>query len=173
MSWIYLVIRSSSAAVQLSNASYSTQSPSGLYSKSYLSELKASTPSTPSFKQQVSDGSIDMGSDMSMVYEHTNDSLASMFVCSIARVWPLTAGSKVEAFADIPSEASIKAAKEKRERLRQLGVTTADSSSDDFISLSLVTQDLSRQTQGPHPESRLQREEDDLGEGDDGNHRTK
>lgn len=73
----------------------------------------------------------------------------------------------MEAFADIPNEASIKAAKEKRERLRQLGVTTGDSS-DDFISLSLVSQDTSRRDQGPHPESRLQREDDDLGEGDDG-----
>lgn len=85
----------------------------------------------------------------------------------------MSSGSKAEAFADIPSEASIKAAKEKRDRLRQLGVTTADSSSDDFISLSLVTQDVSRRDQGPHPESRLQREEDDLGEGDDGKHRAK
>lgn len=74
----------------------------------------------------------------------------------------------VDASSSIPTEASIRATKEKRERLRLLGVTTADSPSDEFISLSLTKQDPSRRDQGPHPESRLQREDDDVGEGDDG-----
>jgi hypothetical protein len=62
----------------------------------------------------------------------------------------------------IPLESSIKVAKERRERLRKTGV----SHDDDFISLSVVKRP--EESQGPHPESRLMREEDELGEGDDG-----
>ena len=61
----------------------------------------------------------------------------------------------------IPSESSILAAKAKRDRLRN--VKHAD---EDFISLFLTGQ--GDEYQGPHPESRLVREEDELGEGDDG-----
>lgn len=61
----------------------------------------------------------------------------------------------------IPSNSAINAAKERRERLRKTGP-----SDEDFISLSLTKrQDF---PQGPHPESRLVREDDELGEGDDG-----
>ena len=64
---------------------------------------------------------------------------------------------------DIPSESSIQAAKQKRERLR----TSQTSGNDDgFISLSVTRKD--EHYRGPHPESRLVREEDELGEGDDG-----
>lgn len=62
----------------------------------------------------------------------------------------------------IPSEASILNAKQKRERIR----STAASNSEDYISLSVIKRD--DENQGPHPESRLVREEDELGEGDDG-----
>ena len=60
----------------------------------------------------------------------------------------------------IPSESAINAAKEKRNRLR-----TTDQD-DDYISLSL--EKASDMPKGPHPESRLMREEDELGEGEDG-----
>lgn len=61
----------------------------------------------------------------------------------------------------IPSSSAINAAKEKRDRLRKVGKPE-----EDFISLSLTKrQDYS---QGPHPESRLVREDDEMGEGDDG-----
>lgn len=60
----------------------------------------------------------------------------------------------------IPSQSRIVAAKERRERLR---VGTAE---QEYISLSVIQRaDIS---QGPHPESRLMREEDEIGEGDDG-----
>lgn len=62
--------------------------------------------------------------------------------------------------ADIPTTSAISAAKEKRERLRKLGPE------EDFISLSVTKR--SELPQGPHPDSRLVREEDELGEGDDG-----
>lgn len=62
----------------------------------------------------------------------------------------------------IPSESSIKVAKEKRERVRKIQA----SGEEDFISLSISKRE--DMPQGPHPESRLVREEDELGEGDDG-----
>ena len=59
-------------------------------------------------------------------------------------------------------ESSIKNAKEKRKRLREMGASTPD----DFISLTVATRP--DEPQGPHPESRLVREEDELGDGEDG-----
>jgi GC-rich sequence DNA-binding factor len=53
-------------------------------------------------------------------------------------------------------------AKQKRERIR----TTATSNGEDYISLSVIKR--SDESKGPHPDSRLVREEDELGEGDDG-----
>ena len=70
----------------------------------------------------------------------------------------------IDAQLNIPSESSITAAKQKRERLRQNKSQVG--TKDDFISVSVTRrEDL---YQGPHPESRLMREDDDLGEGDDG-----
>lgn len=67
--------------------------------------------------------------------------------------------------SEIPSESSIIAAKEKRERIRQSDMHAKDGEGD-FISLSVTRREETYQ--GPHPESRLVREEDELGEGDDG-----
>ncbi len=66
--------------------------------------------------------------------------------------------------AAIPPQSAVLAAKEKRERMRAAG--PSNSHADEYISLSLTTRD--DEYQGPHPESRLMREDDDLGEGDDG-----
>ena len=63
---------------------------------------------------------------------------------------------------EIPSESSILAAKQKRERMRE----TKPLEEDGFISLSVTRRDA--EYKGPHPESRLVREDDELGEGDDG-----
>ena len=74
----------------------------------------------------------------------------------------------VDAQLNIHSESSITAAKQKRERLRQNKSQVG--TEDDFISLSVTRrEDI---YQGPHPESRLMREDDDLGEGDDGETRS-
>jgi hypothetical protein len=62
----------------------------------------------------------------------------------------------------IPTSTSIKSAKERRESLRKSGAGRDD---DGFISLSLTARS---KDEGPHPESRLVREEDELGEGEDG-----
>jgi GC-rich sequence DNA-binding factor len=63
----------------------------------------------------------------------------------------------------IHSESHVKAAREKRERLRKTGVTDGEA---DYISLTVARKE--EFDSGPHPESRLMREDDDLGEGDDG-----
>ena len=63
----------------------------------------------------------------------------------------------------IPSASSVQAAKEKRERLRKTGPA------EDYISLSVTKR--TDFAQGPHPDSRLVREDDELGEGDDGTSR--
>ncbi|KAF7346601.1 GC-rich sequence DNA-binding factor-like protein [Mycena sanguinolenta] len=119
------------------------------YDKAYLNELKASTPSArapvPVSDPYDADMSMDMGDmsvDISMKIESENADL-------------------LESETFIPAESSIKLAKERRERLRKTGV----SREDDFISLSVVRR--SDEPKGPHPESRLMREEDELGEGDD------
>ncbi|KAJ6508474.1 nineteen complex-related protein 2-domain-containing protein [Mycena sanguinolenta] len=119
------------------------------YDKAYLNELKASTPSSrapvPVSDPYDADMSMDLGdmsADISMSIESENTDL-------------------LESGTFIPAESSIKVAKERRERLRKSGV----SREDDFISLSVVRR--SDEPKGPHPESRLMREEDELGEGED------
>ncbi|KAJ7021614.1 nineteen complex-related protein 2-domain-containing protein [Mycena alexandri] len=114
------------------------------YDQAYLNQLKASTPSSRAPDPYDADMSLDMGdisADISMQMVESIDAYES------------------ETF--IPSESSIKVAKERRERLRATGVA----SEDDFISLSVVQG--ADESRGPHPESRLMREEDELGEGDD------
>jgi GC-rich sequence DNA-binding factor len=54
--------------------------------------------------------------------------------------------------------------KERRQRLRKTG----QEHEEDYVSLSVTK--VGDEPQGPHPESRLMREEDDLGDGDDGKH---
>jgi GC-rich sequence DNA-binding factor len=60
----------------------------------------------------------------------------------------------------LPTSSSVAAAKHKRKLLRKTGGEIGD----DYVSLSLTK----RVDQGPHPESRLVREEDELGDADDG-----
>ena len=73
----------------------------------------------------------------------------------------MTVEGDVDAETVIPSTSSIAAAKQKRERLR-----AGTNVEEDFISLSVSKR--SDVPQGPHPESRLMREEDELGDADDG-----
>ncbi|KAH7927764.1 hypothetical protein BV22DRAFT_1006330 [Leucogyrophana mollusca] len=124
----------------LDQASISSRSNGApVYDQAYLSELKANTPSArrpPG--NDLYDGDISM--DLGDVTAETND-------------------VSVENESMIPSESSISAAKQRRERMRTSGPD------EDFISLSVSRRgDL---PQGPHPESRLMREEDELGEGED------
>ncbi|KAL0960972.1 hypothetical protein HGRIS_005969 [Hohenbuehelia grisea] len=125
----------------LEQASITPRSQSGpVYDQAYLSALKASTPSSrrplPTSDSYDADISMDVG-DSSIQTIQTVDIF--------------------ESETAIPSESSIRVAKEKRERLR-------NTTGEDFISLTVTCRS---EDQGPHPESRLVREEDELGEGDD------
>lgn len=116
------------------------------YDQEHLRELKANTPSSRSVvaaDPYDTDMSLDVG-DVS--------------VMSVDR-------ADVSGISDaiIPSESSIKVARERRELLRKTGETDI-SGADDFVSLSVVRR---VEDQGPHPESRLMREEDEVGDADD------
>ncbi|TBU23747.1 GCFC-domain-containing protein [Dichomitus squalens] len=112
------------------------------YDAAYLSQLKASTPTArPALPTDAYDADV------------------SMDVDSFAHLSALSAIPDDTAETAIPSASSILAAKQKRERLR------ANKGGDDYISLSLSKRDDF--SQGPHPESRLVREEDELGDADD------
>ncbi|KIK91590.1 hypothetical protein PAXRUDRAFT_149172 [Paxillus rubicundulus Ve08.2h10] len=110
-----------------------------VYDQAYLSELKASTQST---RRPTSDDVCDPNISMN-VDESTFHLLESS-----------EAGETV-----IPSQSRILTAKERRENLR------VAAEEQDYVSLS-VTKRINI-SQGPYPESRLVREEDELGEGDD------
>ncbi|KAI0304447.1 GCFC-domain-containing protein [Multifurca ochricompacta] len=131
----------------LDQASVSSLATSGpVYDETHLNELRANTPSSRSSRLKGNahdDDSLTNSESGDLVMESLND--------FDARV------------AAIPSQSFVLAAKEKRERLRTSGV--ASPHADEYISLSLAKRD--EEYQGPHPESRLMREEDDLGEGDD------
>ncbi|KAK1232650.1 hypothetical protein PQX77_004212 [Marasmius sp. AFHP31] len=123
----------------LDQATISSSRPT--YDQASLNELKASTPSSRAPPPVIDsyDG------DTSMI-DVEDGSVQSIDV--------LDASETV-----IPAESSVKAAKERRDRLRK----NLASGTDDYISLSLTKSE----DHGPHPESRLVREEDELGEADD------
>ncbi|KAH7098970.1 nineteen complex-related protein 2-domain-containing protein [Auriculariales sp. MPI-PUGE-AT-0066] len=130
------------------------QTVASVYSKEYLSELKAqtATPRRPEHQQQLADADGDISMAESVALEDISMELSSMDILP-------DPGETL-----IPSESSIVAAKQKRDRLRATGSSKADE--DGFISLE-VTKRGALKDEGPHPESRLMREDDDLGEGDD------
>ncbi|KAF8517432.1 nineteen complex-related protein 2-domain-containing protein [Hysterangium stoloniferum] len=134
---------SGSLPLNLDQASISPRTAGPTYTKAYLDELKANTPSIRTTRQHDEDVDPDTSMDASFDLD----------------------GAIIENGADllpesrIPSASAITAAKEKRGRLR------GAEGDGDFISLSVSTSgDI---PQGPHPESRLMREEDELGEGEE------
>jgi hypothetical protein len=92
--------------------------------------------------------------DVSMIEDGTTYS--SLLYFSISHICLFFSAQETT----IASESVITNAKQKRERLRTHGAA------DDYISLSLITR--SDADQGPHPESRLVREDDELGEAEEG-----
>ncbi|KAF5389187.1 hypothetical protein D9757_003414 [Collybiopsis confluens] len=114
------------------------------YDKAYLNELKKSTPSARAPTPTTLDPyDADMSMDVSI---------------DLGDVDAVDAGGESETL--IQTESVIKQAKERREHSRKTGIST----SEDYISLSVTRRS---EHQGPHPESRLVREEDEVGEGDD------
>ncbi|KAI0699950.1 nineteen complex-related protein 2-domain-containing protein [Cerioporus squamosus] len=120
------------------------QSTGPTYDAAYLSQLKASTPTVrpalPTGESYDADVSMEVDSPVQLAA-------------------PSSIADDGSAETAIPSASSILAAKEKRDRLRKSKV------GEDYISLSLTKRDDF--SQGPHPESRLMREEDELGDADD------
>ncbi|KAG8743383.1 hypothetical protein FRC12_015064 [Ceratobasidium sp. 428] len=133
----------------LEQASISRTSSGPVYDKAYLDELKAATLSAPTPATQDVEMTLDIEeADGAMVVDNELD-----------------AGDVFDRRpTEIPMSSAVLEAKKKRERMRVTGNTAP---SDDFISLSVTRRDDMEVDQGPHPESRLMREEDDLGEGDD------
>ncbi|ESK88444.1 gc-rich sequence dna-binding factor-like protein [Moniliophthora roreri MCA 2997] len=122
----------------LDQATISASRPT--YDQAYLNELKAKTPSAraPILSSDPYDA------DMSVEV----DDIPGTSIAETSDIMTI-----------IPSESSIRMAKERRERLR----ASKASGNEDFISLSVTKSEY----QGPHPESRLMREEDELGEADE------
>lgn len=136
------------------------------YSAEYLDELRAATNSArPPAQKNTNGDRMDVDSETIVDDTPTFDA-SEMEGAQIENIDDLTISSMVSGKETIiPSEASIKAAKEKREIGRKAGVKIRDGE-EDFISLDVAKR--GEGYQGPHPESRLMREDDDLGEGDDG-----
>lgn len=130
------------------------------YDDAHLKELKASTPTSRPVIADPYDADMSMDVEDTPMTSDASMSLSGRLFCvhSVLTLTPKLATHE----AIIPSETSISAAKERRGLLRKTGV----SGEEEFVSLSVVRR--ADEYQGPHPESRLMREEDDLGEGDDG-----
>lgn len=141
-------ITANHASTSQSHSSPLGGSPS--YSQDYLSQLKASTPSRAPRPVTVDDDEEDDGSGLSRL---AREKYASM-----------------DSTEGIPDTAAIAAAKMKRQA--RLESSKHDvGQEEDFISLGggkLVVHD--GEDKGPHPESRLMREEDEGDEGDEGEH---
>lgn len=151
------MLKSATTASALSNTSTGPSdndqrpsTPSLSYSSAYLDELKAATPTRAPKDSQV------VASD-SMVID-TEDTIQPWASSSNHPVLDTTQG--------IPDEAHIAAAKAKRKG----AVGQPSSSSADYISLDPSHGQISvydPDQPGPHPESRLQRSDDEAGSGDD------
>ena len=143
----------------------STPSASNLYTSKYLEELRSATPTSRSRAQspaapstgpglRIDDPMVTQTSRMALSDLDADDALArSKFPADFAH-------------GAIPTESAIRAAKEKRAKLR-----AAAAAGEDYISLapssSLKVYSSMEVDDGPHPHSRLQREEDEYGDGEE------
>ncbi|QRW20232.1 Pre-B-cell leukemia transcription factor-interacting protein 1 [Rhizoctonia solani] len=133
----------------LEQATISNSGP--VYDKAYLDQLKAATMSAP--PAAAPDGDVEMTLDI--------EEADGAMVVDTGDVGDVFDAQHTK----IPLSSAVIEAKKKREQMRVTGKTNVPQQ-DEFISLSLTRRDEDAY-QGPHPESRLQREDDDLGEGDD------
>ncbi|CAE6415638.1 unnamed protein product [Rhizoctonia solani] len=133
----------------LEQATISNSGP--VYDKAYLDQLKAATMSAP--PEPTPDVDMEMTLDI--------DEAEGAMVVDTGDVGDVFDTQQTK----IPLSSAVIEAKKKREQMRVTGKTNVPQQ-DEFISLSLTKRDEDVY-QGPHPGSRLQREDDDLGEGDD------
>jgi len=145
---------SQSTTARLENAVASSSSPLGAspsYSSDYLSQLKANTPTRGPRPAAVDDGDDIEEVDANGLSKMARDKYAS-----------------VDTTEGIPDTAAIAAAKMKRQARVESSKHDINGE-EDFISLGggkLIVHD--GEDRGPHPESRLMREEDEGDEGDEG-----
>ncbi|CAE6458225.1 unnamed protein product [Rhizoctonia solani] len=133
----------------LEQASISNSGP--VYDRAYLDQLKAATMSASPAPTPDADVEMTLGIDEA-------DGAMVVDTGDVGDVFDTQQ-------TNIPLSSTVIDAKKKREQMRVTGKTNAPQQ-DEFISLSLIRRDEDTY-QGPHPTSRLQREDDDLGEGDD------
>ncbi|WWC73495.1 uncharacterized protein I206_107465 [Kwoniella pini CBS 10737] len=139
----------SSSSISLNTPS-SSNGTSSIYSREHLSELKASTPTRAPRTTEVHDDDDD---------EDDSNGLSRIAreKYSTSIVEDTTAG--------IPDTAAIAAAKAKRQAA--LESSKHGGTGEDYISLGNSKLAIYDGDSGPHPESRLQREDDEEGDGDE------
>lgn len=130
--------------------------PSSSYDTDYLAQLKAATPTRTTLAREQPDAVVP--------YDDDEDAAA-------AAAAPMT--GRQDTTEGIPDEAAIASAlARRRKRQQQPQQQPMSTGEEDFISLSAETSKLAvyahaAQGPGPHPESRLQRESDSEGSGDE------
>lgn len=152
---------------------------SSVYTSDYIAQLKAANAAPPRPSPQIT------SQPAEAIEAYNADELEAMGMDDIAdgvsfgsqQPHPrFTMESELKSFPTIgeagnviPGGSAVVEAKKKRERLRAIGAPNASVAvpQEEFISLSLTKRE-EPEYQGPHPESRLVREEDDLGDGEDG-----
>jgi hypothetical protein len=153
-----------------SSSSTPVASSSVSYNNAYLEELKASTPMKAPRSRDSED------EPQAMEVDDIRDPAASTTFAtpSLSRYAPV-----LDTTQGIPDEAAIAAAKAKRKTATGTGVSSSSGlGGEDYISINqdngkLAVYDAdARGDVGPHPESRLQREEDEEGDGDAGQYRS-
>lgn len=134
-------------------------SSSSIYSQDYLSELKQSTPSRA---PRVTDGE---GEDEELDGRDGRDGMEGSELSNAARA---KYGSIIseDSTAGIPDAVAVAAAKAKRLAAAELKKRGLDG--EDYIALGDGQVAMWEGDKGPHPESRLMREEDEGGDGDEG-----
>jgi len=128
-------------------------SSSSIYSKEYLSQLKASTPTRAPRRATVEDEDDDEDMDGPGLSRVARNKYASSLI--------------EDTTAGIPDTVAIAAAKTKRQAAVE-NVKHGGNLGEDYIALGGAQIAVFDGTTGPHPESRLMREEDEGEEGDEG-----
>ncbi|WWC65639.1 uncharacterized protein I303_108259 [Kwoniella dejecticola CBS 10117] len=140
----------SSSSTSLNTPS-SSNGISSIYSREYLSELKASTPTRAPRSAEVHDAEEDEDDNGDGLSRIARDKYSTSIV--------------EDTTAGIPDTAAIAAAKAKRQAA--LESAKHGGNEEDYISLGNSKLAIYDGDSGPHPESRLQREEDEEGDGDE------
>lgn len=160
---------------------YISASSTPSYTSEYLTLLKAATATPPSRAALRNDVDQAAGSDPVYNVEELESLGVADIIDGVSFESPQLYEShfrhaELKTFREIelseapsiPTGGAVVDAKKERERRRITGVTP-QAGGEEFISLSLTKRSETRMVDdGPHPESRLMREDDDLGEGDDG-----